>query len=655
MRLDQAFKELAIIQDFIPITNSNRPRTPRTPTAITIHNTDNANVGAGAAAHAKYVKGADAVKREVSWHYTVDDEAVYQSLPDEEVGWHAASSAGNAVSIGVEICMNADMKKEAAYAKAALLTAALAKKHGVDVATGVVQHNHWSGKNCPRVLRAEANGWKNFLAEVATIHDGLTTSSGALSAFAALEADHLDDEAEPAPWEDDIDPTPRGQDVPFAAFASGHNRLFWPVITAHPQALLISYERANGTFVGSEGRRFLANRQSGARYHVGVDLFCHASDEVVACADGKIVAFYRFYTRPSTGEQTYALFIEHDGVVINYGEVTRDSNVVYGWGVGSQVMAGQKIARVSGTAMIHFETYTPKTKQNHRWLPGGPRPAPLQNPTRLLARLASGAIRLGLDGLATTPSAKPPGAAPSKPVLAFAGAKPGSAGWHNVYGGQDWRYDHRGVYTRDKTGAEILRRTPGEPTTCRRIYAIYGPAILAAADKHDINPALIIMTIATESGFAMGAKFTGPTTFRWEAHVENTDVNPSFLGAYSAGPMQGLSTSVRDMIRNKGAAFGLNYQPFAVAPAIAAKPAKGPKTHPLYDGKVNIDIGTGEIRWRLAGTGDDPILVAAAYNAGGLYPSDGNQWRLKTTGDHLDRAAAWYGDACKVLSENGVI
>jgi peptidoglycan L-alanyl-D-glutamate endopeptidase CwlK len=49
--------------------------------------------------------------------------------------------------------------------------------------------------------------------------------------------------------------------------------------------------------------------------------------------------------------------------------------------------------------------------------------------------------------------------------------------------------------------------------------------------------------------------------------------------------------------------------------------------------------------------GDDPILVSAAYNAGGVYKSSKNPWCLRAYGDHLDRAARWYGDACAVLKE----
>ncbi len=172
MKLDQAFANLNIVQDFIPKTHSNRPGTPLDPTHITIHNTDNAKAGADAAAHARYVKGPDAQARQVSWHYTVDDRAIYQSLPANEVGWHSGS--GNSKSIGIEICMHRGMDEAAAYDRAALLVAVLALQNGIAVPGGVVQHNHWTGKHCPRVLRDKPDGWRSFLAKVQAALAGLS-------------------------------------------------------------------------------------------------------------------------------------------------------------------------------------------------------------------------------------------------------------------------------------------------------------------------------------------------------------------------------------------------------------------------------------------------------------------------------------------------
>jgi N-acetylmuramoyl-L-alanine amidase CwlA len=163
MRLDEAQLELKIVQDYVPIGNHNRPGDKLTATSITIHNTDNTKKGANAAAHAKYMKGPDAQKREVSWHFTVDDRFVYQSLPTTEIGWHSGTKAGNNTSVAIEICMNSDLDVDAAYDRAALLVAWLAYRLNIQVPEGVVQHHDWSGKNCPRVLRKTKDGWPDFL------------------------------------------------------------------------------------------------------------------------------------------------------------------------------------------------------------------------------------------------------------------------------------------------------------------------------------------------------------------------------------------------------------------------------------------------------------------------------------------------------------
>ena len=95
MQIDEAYVKLGIVQDFVPVGNSNRPGRKLHAASITIHNTDNDSPGANAAAHAKYMKGADAQKRQVSWHYTVDDKFVYQSIPTNEIAWHTATKQGN--------------------------------------------------------------------------------------------------------------------------------------------------------------------------------------------------------------------------------------------------------------------------------------------------------------------------------------------------------------------------------------------------------------------------------------------------------------------------------------------------------------------------------------------------------------------------------
>lgn len=183
-------------------------------------------------------------------------------------------------------------------------------------------------------------------------------------------------------------PIPKGDPIPFAPLRITGPQ--WPLITSHSQKFEINYEDVNGKLVGTRaGRRFLADRQDGKRWHVGIDLFCYEGDEVVAIGDGKIVAFYRFYTRQSTKEETFAIFVEHEGVVVNYGEVRADAQQKYQWMVGDRVTAGQKIGQVSGTNMIHFECYIPGTSSNQSWPKSSPRPNRLLNPTLFLLDLAA--------------------------------------------------------------------------------------------------------------------------------------------------------------------------------------------------------------------------------------------------------------------------
>lgn len=219
----------------------------------------------------------------------------------------------------------------------------------------------------------------------------------------------------------------------------------------------------------------------------------------------------------------------------------------------------------------------------------------------------------------------------------------GSSDWHSKFGGQEWRFDQNGVYLRASTNPS---RSPGAPTTVQAVLATYANQICNASIAHGVPPELIVMTIGAETGAYRSVNFTGPKTFRWEPAVFVTDVTPQTYGDYSAGPMQSLATTARETIKN----LSLSYQPLQTAPYYAQQPDPAPANNPLYDAATNIDLGAAEIRTRLSTSGFDPVLVAACFNAGGLYQSDKNLWCLRSQGDHIDRAIQWFGDACFVLS-----
>ena len=235
---------------------------------------------------------------------------------------------------------------------------------------------------------------------------------------------------------------------------------------------------------------------------------------------------------------------------------------------------------------------------------------------------------------------------PAAPVVS-------TSDWVSRFGGDAWCYDASGVYTMEPDGTRKLWRTAGAPTTVQEILSLYAGPVMAAAQRHEVPPALILMTIATETAAYRLQKFTGPDTFRWEAHYQvNATGDPAIdgkeKGDYSAGPMQVLSDTARWMntVRNLGHDAATAFKFYK------NKPSKAPATLGLYDPVVCIDVGTAYIRHNMAATGDNPLLVAAAYNAGSLKPSAANHWRIHSHGNHIDRAAEWYGDACAVL--NGV-
>lgn len=129
---------------------------------VTVHDTGNSGKGANAAAHGNLQSRGNS--RDASWHYTVDDREAVQSYEHTARCWHAGATAGNNTSIAVEICINSDGDYGKALVNAAELVADILRAEALPI-TAVVQHNRWSGKNCPALIRRGQNGvtWTRFL------------------------------------------------------------------------------------------------------------------------------------------------------------------------------------------------------------------------------------------------------------------------------------------------------------------------------------------------------------------------------------------------------------------------------------------------------------------------------------------------------------
>lgn len=165
---------LNLREQMVPAGKANRPGTRIAPAFITIHNTSNANPGANAAAHARFVTNtgfytlASGKKNQVSWHYTVDDREVVKHLPVNEKGFHAGP--GNSLSVAIEVCMHAGIDQAAANLRAARLAALLAFDLGLG-AGKLRTHKSWTGKACPALLLP---GWVAFSKTVEDIRASVT-------------------------------------------------------------------------------------------------------------------------------------------------------------------------------------------------------------------------------------------------------------------------------------------------------------------------------------------------------------------------------------------------------------------------------------------------------------------------------------------------
>lgn len=140
---------------------------------ITVHQTGNVSRGANADMHGRLQ--ANGNSRNASWHYTVDDIEAVQSFEDNAQTFNAGDGRGdgNLNGISVESCVNVDGDYGKTIRNTAELVAHLMKKHNIPLSR-VVQHNRWSGKNCPAQIRAGKDGitWSKFLDMVKEAYDG---------------------------------------------------------------------------------------------------------------------------------------------------------------------------------------------------------------------------------------------------------------------------------------------------------------------------------------------------------------------------------------------------------------------------------------------------------------------------------------------------
>jgi hypothetical protein len=200
--------------------------------------------------------------------------------------------------------------------------------------------------------------------------------------------------------------------------------------------------------------------------------------------------------------------------------------------------------------------------------------------------------------------------------------------WHDIFNSQSWILIPFGVGVPNELtgrGGAVCPRTKGDPTTASRIMKQFGKSIEKWGRVYDVPRELIVACIATESRGR-------PKAYREESRFENQYKTPHRV---SAGLMQTLVSTAQRTLDDPGIDVAW-----------------------LLDPDHSIQAGTAYIANQRHLTKLDPPLVAAGYNAGGLYHEDKkkNPWKLRCypmgTGRHITKFVEFYNDAVWLLNQN---
>ena len=148
----------------------------------------------------------------ISWHFTVGTDGIFQSLPLDEVAYHAGDGShvygdtwysstygkadciggGNRNGIGIESCINQGADYNVTLRMLAKLVAELLLEFNLST-DRIKQHWHFSGKDCPGVIR-HCGRWEEFKNLVKAEYFMKTQLKGIEFEYKSLSPDVMDDE-----------------------------------------------------------------------------------------------------------------------------------------------------------------------------------------------------------------------------------------------------------------------------------------------------------------------------------------------------------------------------------------------------------------------------------------------------------------------------
>ena len=147
----------------------------------------------------------------ISWHFTVGEDGIYQSLPLDEVAYHAGDGShvygdiwysstynkadciggGNRNGIGIESCINQGADYNVTIRMLAKLVAELLLEFNLSTER-IKQHWHFSGKDCPGVIR-HCGRWEEFKNLVKAEYFMKTQLQGVEFEYKSLSPEVMDD------------------------------------------------------------------------------------------------------------------------------------------------------------------------------------------------------------------------------------------------------------------------------------------------------------------------------------------------------------------------------------------------------------------------------------------------------------------------------
>jgi N-acetylmuramoyl-L-alanine amidase len=162
--------------NLIPESQPNQnPGLPLDPLWVTIHETGSPDpANDSALSEDNYVRSGapddNGQPQQLSVHFFVDAHEARQLIALNRVAWHAGDHGGpgDMTALAIETVIEPTGLAQA-RANVRALTALLIRTlpdltaKGIDA---VVQHNHWSGKDCPQICRSTPGCWDEQIAQI---------------------------------------------------------------------------------------------------------------------------------------------------------------------------------------------------------------------------------------------------------------------------------------------------------------------------------------------------------------------------------------------------------------------------------------------------------------------------------------------------------